>query len=45
MSVQQSQRVETAAIPDSAHATDPADVLEARFKAWRNLVDDLESYL
>ena len=35
---------ETAAIPESANAPDPANVLETRFKAWKNLVDDLESY-
>lgn len=40
----QAIKPETAAIPESADRPDPASTLENRFKAWRNLVDDLESY-
>ncbi|CCG81206.1 Uncharacterized PH domain-containing protein C637.13c [Taphrina deformans PYCC 5710] len=34
----------TAAIPESYENVDPASTLETRFKAWRNLVENLESY-
>lgn len=37
-------RADTAAVPNTAYQTDPAEVLERRFKAWRSLISDLESY-
>jgi len=37
-------KAETTAIPESYERVDPASTLENRFKAWRNLVENLESY-
>ncbi|BFZ56602.1 hypothetical protein PYCC9005_003649 [Savitreella phatthalungensis] len=38
------RKLDTSAIPATANNADPSELLEQRFKAWRSLVSDLESY-